>query len=275
MADNRPIGVFDSGLGGLTVVKELKKLLKNESIVYFGDTARVPYGNRSAETVCRYALEDERFLLARDVKMIIAACGTVSAVAAKTAKGLPVPFFEMVTPAAFGAVSVTKNNKIGVIGTAATINSRAHTRKILSLLPQAQITAVSCPLFVPLVEEGWIDRDDPVTITTAARYLKPVKEAGVDTLIMGCTHYPAIAEIIARYMGDHVQLINMGTYTALQVRDYLQAHDMCANSAATCRYYVSDRADSFSRIASILLGEEIGDQLQTVTINDLVLGAAR
>lgn len=269
MADNRPIGVFDSGLGGLTVVRELKKILKNESIVYFGDTARVPYGNRSAQTVCRYAAEDEHFLLTQNVKMIIAACGTVSSVAGETARKLPVPYFEMVTPAAEAAVALTKNQKIGVIGTAATVNSRAHAKKILALLPQAQITAVSCPLFVPLVEEGWIHRNDPVTTATVARYLKPLRDAGVDTLIMGCTHYPAIAGAIADYMGSKVQLVNMGTYVAQKVDRFLQQHHLCAEAPATCRYYVSDRMSSFSSIAAILLGESIENQVQTIKLNQL------
>ena len=269
MADNRPIGVFDSGLGGLTVVRELKKILKNESIVYFGDTARVPYGNRSAQTVCRYAKEDEHFLLTKNVKMIIAACGTVSSVAGAAAKGLPVPYFEMVTPAAEAAVAQTQNQKIGVIGTAATVNSKAHAKKILSLLPTAQITAVSCPLFVPLVEAGWIQKGDPVTTAAVARYLQPLRQAGVDTLIMGCTHYPAIAEIIAAYMGPGVQLINMGTPVAKKVDRFLQQHGLGATAPATYRYYVTDRMDSFSSIAAVLLGENIEDRVQTIELNQL------
>lgn len=269
MADNRPIGVFDSGLGGLTVVKELKKLLRNESIVYFGDTARVPYGGRSTQTICRYAEEDARFLLSHGVKMIVAACGTVSSVAGAVAQTLPVPYFEMVTPAAEGAVAATKNKKIGVIGTQATVRSGAHAKKIQSLLPGAQITAISCPLFVPLVEEGWIESQNPVTSATVERYLAPLKKAGVDTVIMGCTHYPALQNSIAGYMGGEVQLINMGTYVAQQVHAFLQQHNLGANTAPSYRYFVSDRAESFSNIAATLLGENIADSLQTIQLSSL------
>lgn len=266
MPDNRPIGVFDSGLGGLTVVKELKKLLKNESIVYFGDTGRVPYGTRSAETIIRYAREDEAFLLKQGVKMIIAACGTVSSVAGCTANDLPVPYFEMVTPAALGAVRETANKKIGVIGTPATVKSGAHARKILEQLPDAEIAAVGCPLFVPLVEEGWISPTDSVTVQTAERYLKPLKNANVDTLIMGCTHYPVLEPIIKNYMGPNVKLINMGTYTAMAVEQFLNEHDMAAVAAPEYHYYVSDRAESFSDIAKTLLNEDISDLVKQITV---------
>ena len=192
MADSRAIGVFDSGLGGLTVARELIRELPQEDIVYFGDTARVPYGNRSRETIRKYAAEDESFLLRHSVKLIVAACGTVSSVAADSAEKLPVPFFEMVTYAAAAAAAATENNKIGVIGTPVTVNSGSHKKEILKLKPNAEITACSCPLFVPLVEEGWFSPDDAVVKGTVSRYLEPIKAAGVDTLILGCTHYPVL-----------------------------------------------------------------------------------
>lgn len=270
MPDNRPIGVFDSGLGGLTVVKELKRLMPNENIIYFGDTGRVPYGNRSNEIVRRYAREDEAFLLTHDVKMIVAACGTVSSVAYMTAKELPVPFIEVVTPAADSAVAATKNGRIGVIGTPVTVKSRSHAWAILKSLPDAVIIANECPLFVPLVEEGWISPDDPVTRTTAERYLKPICEGKADTVIMGCTHYPALREVFAGILGETVTLINPGTATAERVRRDLESRGQQAEGNGVCRYYVSDRVDTFSKIAKILLGEDISEATEQIDLYDYI-----
>ena len=221
MADKRAIGVFDSGLGGLTVVKELVKAMPNEDIVYFGDTGRVPYGTRSRDTIRKYALQDEKFLLGCDVKVIIAACGTVSSVAADTAEQLPVPFFEVVSHASREAVKSTANGKIGVIGTSATVNSGKHKKQILSIMPNAQVTACSCTMFVPLVEEGWYSADDIVVLETVRRYLNPIIEAGCDTLILGCTHYPVLSDAIRKVLGENVTLINAGTATANAVKEYL------------------------------------------------------
>ncbi|MBQ4154819.1 MAG: glutamate racemase [Clostridia bacterium] len=266
LSDNRPIGVFDSGLGGLTVVKELKKLLPNESIVYFGDTGRVPYGTRSDETILRYAREDEAFLLEQNVKLIVAACGTVSSVAYMTSEELPVPFIEVVNPAAESAVEATKTGRIGVIGTPATINSRAHARAVLKRLTDAVIVANACPLFVPLVEEGWIDADDEVTYNTAKRYLAPIIEGRVDTLILGCTHYPALEKVIANIMGDGVTLINMGTSVAQKVKATLESTNSFADKVTVDKYYVSDRAASFSAIAKNLLGHNIEECVEQVKL---------
>lgn len=266
MSDSRPIGVFDSGLGGLTVVRELKRLLPNEDIVYFGDTGRVPYGTRSNDIVKKYAREDEKFLLSQNVKMIIAACGTVSSVAYMTADDLPVPFLEVVTPAAKAAVNVTKNSRIGVIGTPVTVKSRSHARAILRLMPDAVIAANSCPLFVPLVEEGWISSDDSVTLEVAKRYLSPLTHGNVDTLIMGCTHYPAIRNIIAKVMGEGVTLIDPGTATAFEVKNHLEKNNMMNENGGNCKYFVSDRPDTFSKIAQILMGESIEDGVKQVDI---------
>ncbi len=268
MADSRPIGVFDSGLGGLTVVKELKRLLPNEDIVYFGDTGRVPYGTRSNEIVRRYAREDEAFLLSQNVKMIVAACGTVSSVAYMTGEELPVPFLGVVTPAAKQAVAATKNGRIGVIGTPVTVKSRSHARAILKLLPDAVIVANACPLFVPLVEEGWIASDDAVTHQVAERYLQPIIEGGADTLIMGCTHYPALRDVLADILGDSVTLIDPGTATAQQVKERLEKENALSDRGGSCRYFVSDRPDTFSNIAKILMGEEIRDAVQEIDINN-------
>ncbi len=257
MSDNRPIGVFDSGLGGLTVVRELKRALPNESIVYFGDTSRVPYGNKSCDTIRKYAIQDEKFLLSHNVKMIVAACGTVSSVATDTAETLPVPFVEVVSHAADAAVKATKNGKIGVIGTAATINSGAHKKHILSRLSTAFVFENSCPLFVPLVEEGIVGKDDIIAREAAQRYLKPIISQGADTLILGCTHYPVLSDVISDVCGNDVTLINMGEATAQYVKDYLVSHDMCADVAKEDKYFVSDRSEFFSQTAQMLLG--LGD----------------
>lgn len=266
MADNRPIGVFDSGLGGLTVVKQLKRLLPQESIVYFGDTGRVPYGTRSNGTILKYAKEDEAFLISQNVKMIVAACGTVSSVAYSTAKDLPVDFVEVVSPAAKSAAEITKNGRIGVIGTPATIKSGSYAKAIHKILPDAEVIATACPLFVPLVEEGWINSNDSVVVETAKRYLEIFKNSNIDTLIMGCTHYPALQNVLQSVLGPNVSLINMGTAAAKQVKQILNDKGMLSMTEPEYKYFVSDRADSFSKIANILLGENIEGKVKQVQI---------
>lgn len=263
--DNRPIGVFDSGLGGLSVIKELNRVLPEENIVYFGDTGRVPYGTKSAATVCRYASQDEKFLLSHGVKMIIAACGTVSSVAGEIAIALPVPYIEVVTPAAEAAVKATKNGKIGVLGTSATVNSNSYKNKMLEIDPNLQIVQTACPLFVQLVEVGWIDRNDEVTVGTAKRYLKEMKEKGVDTVILGCTHFPAIKDIISDVMGDGVTLINSGEQAALKAAEHLRRCD-ALGCGADRKFFVSDRVQSFAEIAGILLGSDIGENVEQINI---------
>ncbi len=265
VADARPIGIFDSGLGGLTVAKEIIKLLPNENIVYFGDTGRVPYGTRSNETIRRYAREDEEFLLSRSVKMVVAACGTVSSVASDMGKKLPVPYFEVVSPAALDAVKTTKNKKIGILGTNATIASGEHKRQILSLLSDAKVYTAGCTLFVPLVEEGWYKSDDVVVKTTVQRYLEDIKKAGVDTLILGCTHYPILKEVIGEYMGEDVTLINAGVSTAKSVKQYLIDNGMLNenNTEGKREFYVSDKVGSFCKTASLLLGVDVEERQAT------------
>ncbi|MBQ1962154.1 MAG: glutamate racemase [Clostridia bacterium] len=222
MADERAIGIFDSGLGGLTVAREIMKKLPKENIVYFGDTGRVPYGTRSTETIIKYTRQDERFLLSQDVKLIVAACGTVSSVAADTAKELPVPFIEVVSHSVNAALKATKNKKIGILATAATINSGSHKKRILEKMPDALVVENSGTLLVPLVEEGWYSEDDPVVRETVRRYVEPMMEAGVDTLILGCTHFPVLSRTVSAVMGDAVTLINMGTAAAEAVVSCLE-----------------------------------------------------
>lgn len=271
MADKRAIGVFDSGLGGLTVVKELRSLLPDEDIVYFGDTGRVPYGTKSRDTIRKYAAEDEKFLLSKNVKLIIAACGTVSSVASDIGANLPVPYFEVVSHSAVSAVNETKNKRIGVIGTAATIKSGMHKKLIFELLPDAEVTACSCSMFVPLVEEGWFSAEDAVVLGTVERYLKPIIDADVDTLILGCTHYPILSKAIDKVLDNKVKLINMGTSVASSVAKYLKENDMLNDeNDGECSFYVSDKPDSFRNTASILLGNEIDEQkVEQVDLNSL------
>lgn len=197
--DNRPIGVFDSGLGGLTAMRELIRTLPNESILYFGDTGRVPYGSRGREIIRKYAKQDMNFLIRHDVKAVLAACGTVSSVARDIGDALPVPYFDVLRPTARAAVEQTKNGKIGIIGTAATIASGSYRKEIERLAPKTEVFEQACPLFVPLVENAFVSPDDPIPRLTAERYLTPIREAGVDTLILGCTHYPIISETPPRH----------------------------------------------------------------------------
>ena len=256
MADNRAIGIFDSGLGGLTVAREIMKLLQNENIVYFGDTGRVPYGTRSHDTIKKYALQDERFLLSHDVKLIVAACGTVSSVASDTAEVLPVPFVEVVSHSVRAAVAATKNQKIGILATSATINSGAHKKQILQLLPTAQVIESAGTLLVPIVEEGWTADTDTVAIETLKRYLKPMIDAGVDTLILGCTHFPVLTGAIKNILGDKVTLINMGVSTAEAVKEMLEKSNGLRDGQNTeNKFYVSDKTASFQKVANILLGD--------------------
>lgn len=270
MADKRPIGVFDSGLGGLTVVKEIIKELPLEDIIYFGDTGRVPYGTRSVETIKKYARQDEKFLLSQDVKLIIAACGTVSSVAGETAKELPVPFFEVVSHASKEAVRATRNGKIAVIGTNATVKSGQHKAEILKLKPNAEIITIACPLFVPLVEEGWYKGDDIIVLETVKRYLKPIIEFGADTLILGCTHYPVLSDAIKLVLGEGVELINAGTEVAKAVSKYLKENSLDNQNGGAAEFFVSDKPDFFKTQASVLLECEIDEnKVQKVDINNL------
>ncbi len=268
--DNRPIGVFDSGLGGLTAVRRLRQLLPHEDIVYFGDTGRVPYGTRSRETIRRYAEEDCRLLLGQDVKFIIAACGTVSSVAPDVLASLPVPAIGVVEPTAAAAVSATRSGRVGIIGTAATVRSAAFERALLAADPHLTITATPCPLFVPLVENGWIAPDDPVAIPMVRRYLAQIKSAGVDTLILGCTHFPLLAPIIRQELGEDVTLIDSGYETARLCTRCLQDSDSLAESReGLCRFYVSDQPEGFSQVAAIFLGHSVEQQVEMIRLEHI------
>ena len=265
--DNRPIGLFDSGLGGLTAVRRLQELLPNEDIVYFGDTGRVPYGTRSEETIRCYAREDCRLLLDHDVKFIIAACGTVSSVAPDFLRSLPIPAVGVVEATVKAAVAATRNKRIGIIGTAATVRSRSFETAMMELDPSLSITAEACPLFVPLVESGWIDPSDDVAIAMVRRYMAPFKQAKIDTLILGCTHFPLLAPIIQAELGENVTLIDSGRETAIYCANFLAERQALADKErGHCRFLVSDRPEGFSRTAEIFLGRSVREEVESISL---------
>ncbi len=268
--DKRPIGVFDSGLGGLTAVRELCRLLPGEDIVYFGDTGRVPYGSRSRETIVRYARQDVAFLRTFDLKLIVIACGTVSTTALEVlAQETPIPVLGVVAPAAAAAARATQNDRVGLIGTQASIRSGAYEALIHREDPAAQVFSQPCPLFVPLVENGRFKPGDVVIETVAAEYLAPLKAAGVDTLVLGCTHYPLLEGVISAQMGPEVTLVNAGAEGARAAATRLAELDALSgrNGGGTCRYFVSDRQEDFSRLASIFLGWDVTGAVGQVDIS--------
>lgn len=261
-----PIGIFDSGLGGLSVVKHLCNMLPWQDIIYFGDTGRVPYGSRSPETIEKYANQDIKFLLKQDVSMIIAACGTVSSVVPHAGDSLEVPFLGVVEPAVKAAVKASKNGKIGVIGTAATINSRAYTNKLFLHGRDLEVYEQACPLLVPLVEAGWIDEKDKVTREVLVRYLTPLKEKGIDTLILGCTHYPLLKGIISDVMGKGVTLIDTGLESAKAAVEIISPYTVDKDRQGKCSFYVSDKVDGFREIAEMFLGYSLDNDIKRVDI---------
>ncbi|MCD8212169.1 MAG: glutamate racemase [Oscillospiraceae bacterium] len=266
--DNRPIGVFDSGLGGLTAVRELHRLMPEESIVYFGDTARVPYGGRSREAIIKYARQDIAFLTTFDLKAILIACGTVSSTALQLLQDEnDCPIFGVVEPAARAAAEASRNGRIGLIGTEASIRSGAYEHVLATLRPDGTVYAQACPLFVPLVENGRFRPGDPVAELVVAEYLTPLKEAGIDTLVMGCTHYPLLRDVVSDFFGDGVTLIDAGGACAREVADYLAENDLLTGGTdSRRRYFVSDTADSFAKLASTFLGESISDRVEQIDI---------
>ena len=257
--DNRPIAVFDSGIGGLTVLKEIIEQLPGEDIVYFGDTARIPYGTRSKETVIKYVLQSFRFLMTKDIKAIVIACNTATALAIEEAKEeFDLPIIGVVEPGALAATGASKNNSIGVIGTEGTINSNAYQRKIRQILPSAEIIGISCPLFVPIVEEGWENSD--VAFIATQKYLLELKEHNIDTLVLGCTHYPVLRYTIGKVMGPDVRLINPAYETAKLTKNILKEKGLLNEKldGGDYKYYVSDDPDKFKRIGGNMIRSQIG-----------------
>lgn len=256
-----PIGVFDSGLGGLTVMREIIRQIPDERIVYFGDTARVPYGSKSRATIIHYTEQILNFLKTKEVKAIVVACNTVSAYALEAVKDrVDVPIIGVVKPGARVAAATTKNNRVGVIGTEATVDSGLYSEFITHLNPKAEVYSKACPLFVPLVEEGWWH--DEITTSVTERYMKELKDAGVDTLIMGCTHYPLLRSTLRSVMGENVNLVNPAYETAVELRRTLEWKDLLhEEGAADCkdryRFYVSDASERFGRFAQSVLGFDV------------------
>lgn len=255
---DQPIGVFDSGIGGLTVVAALMAALPNEEIVYFGDTARLPYGVKSPATIAGYAAQITTFLLQHNVKMLVVACNTMAAVALDVITGLsPVPVVNVLDAGAAAAVASSGRRQIGVLATLTTVNSGAYQRALVAHDASLTIIAQPCPLFVPLVEEGWIDH--PVTVLTAREYLSPMLAAGVDALVLGCTHYPLLKPVLAQIAGPGVVLIDSASTTAAQVAAWLERHDLrrVASRPPRHSYYVSDLPQRFRAVGALCLGQPL------------------
>lgn len=259
--DNRPIGVFDSGLGGLTVLKEIMKIIPNENIIYFGDTARVPYGPRSKETIIKYTFQAIDFLISKNVKAIVIACNTATARALKEAnEKYDLHIIGVIEAGAKTVAYTTKNKIVGVIGTDGTIRSKAYNAEIVKIDPEIKIIDKSCPLFVPIVEEGWANTD--IALLTAKRYLEELIENGIDSLVLGCTHYPLLKRIIGEIVGSDVKLVNPAKETAKDLKKILENNNMLrleSKIEPKYEYYVSDIPEKFATIAEEFLKKEIDD----------------
>jgi len=256
----KAIGIFDSGLGGLTVLKEIVKALPQEDTIYLGDTARVPYGTKSPETVTRYSEEITSFLVKREIKLLVVACNTASAVSLDALKKrFSIPIVGVIEPGARRAASVTRTGKVGVIGTEGTIKSSAYARAIKQLNPEIEVLTRACPLFVPLAEEGWTDNQ--VARLTAQSYLAGLREAGVDTLVLGCTHYPLLKGIIGEVMGDGVRLVDSAEETAFTVAEILRNQGLLrpTSEQGNHHYFVTDVPAGFIRVGNRFLGGRLGD----------------
>lgn len=266
--DSRPIGVFDSGLGGLTVLKEIKKRLPNENLIYLGDTARVPYGTRSKEVVIRFSLEDVQFLTKKGVKAVVIACNTASSLAAKEVeKGVEIPVFEVVGPAAKQASNKTKNKRIGVIGTRGTVGSHAYKRKIQSIDKDIKVFEKETPLFVPLIEEG--ETDGKLIEEVAEKYLSFFKDKDIDVLIMGCTHYPIIKPVIRKFVGKDVVLVDPGYSISIELEDSLKKEGLqnTSNKKAKSEYFITDMNGRFSSVAELFMKEKINDKVKKAVLS--------
>lgn len=273
MSDKRPIGIFDSGVGGLTVAREVFKLLPQENVVYFGDVGRTPYGGRSKEIITNFTRQDLTFLLEQNVKFIICACNTVSAVALdEVQKDYRMEMIGVIEPGAKYAVEKTTSGRIGVIGTQATINSNSYARVIHRIDPKLKVFSLACPLFVPLVEEGYIDKD--ATHLIARDYLQTMLDVDIDTLVLGCTHYPLLKEVIGNVMGEGVKLVDSGEVIAKEVYHFLADRDLLnpqtsqkPGTSGEQKFFVSDVPDKFTNLASRFLGQPV-DKVTRVDISE-------
>lgn len=267
----KPIGVFDSGIGGLTVVKRLSSTLPNENIIYFGDTARVPYGSKSNSTVIEYSIQDTRFLLQKNVKAIIVACNTASSIAIpELRKIFDIPIIGMIEPGSRMALKQSRNKIIGVIGTRATVNNLAYSSEIKKLNNKAEVFEKPCPLFVPLAEEGWINHR--ATFEIAEEYLSELRNLRIDTLVLGCTHYPILSEVIQKVIGTNVTLIDSGVASSELIKTELEKLDLLSDSdsVGSQEYYVSDIPVKFKEVAELFLGKEI-DHVHKVDLEVLTM----
>lgn len=268
--DLRPIGVFDSGLGGLTAVRVLRRILPEENLIYFGDTARVPYGGRSRETLMKYARQDLRFLRSFDLKAVLIACGTVSTTSLDMLqRENDLPIVGVVEPTCRRALAVTKSRRVGMIATLASVRSGAYEAALRRLDSGVEVFCQPCPLFVPLVENGRFQAGDVVIETVAREYLTPLLEWGADTLILGCTHYPLLEEVIAGVCGPGVTLVSAGEESAFELKRLLTAGNLRAPEGrwGEAEFYVSDRAEDFENVASLFLREDIHHMARRIDID--------
>jgi glutamate racemase len=266
---DRPIGVFDSGIGGLTVVKEILDAMPSDSVIYFGDTARVPYGTKSPETVTRFALESMHFLLRHDVKLMVVACNSASAVALEeVGRRCPLPVLGVINPGAVAAAAATRTGKVGVIGTNATIESGAYQRELESVRSDIEVMVVACPMFVPFAEEGLTEHR--ATKLIAQDYLGPIIDFGADVLVLGCTHYPLLRPVIHKVMGKSVTLIDSASETARLVKAVLESEGLVGSGEGrpTLKVYLSDVPRKFESIGVRFLGRPI-DSVERVDQTDL------
>ncbi len=257
---NQPIGIFDSGIGGLTVLKETRRELPNEHIIYFGDTAHLPYGTKSKETITKFSMDNVRFLQGFEVKIVIVACNTASSLSLDDLKeSFSMPVIGVIEPGAKQAVQTTKTGRVGVIGTKATIGSGAYEACLKKLDPKVKVYSQACPLFVPFVEEGWLDGE--VVEKVAKIYLEPIRSFGVDTLILGCTHYPLLTEVIQKTIGKNVRLVNSAEETAKEARKLLESLNLRGasgrNGEPETQFYVSDEPEQFRVLGERFLGQSI------------------
>ncbi len=262
------IGIFDSGLGGLSALKEVRCLLPSEDILYFGDTGRVPYGSRSKETIIKYALQDMNFLVSHNVDAVMVACGTVSANALDILRERHpnIPIIGVIDAGVRAAAEATKNNTVGVVGTLSTVASKTFETKLHAIDKELRVISAACPLFVPLVENGFVDPDDEITRLTAERYLSDIREAEADTVILGCTHYPIIAPAIAKVLPE-ATLINVGAAAAAELRDVINKREQNNQERiGEVKYCVSDEPQGFEATASVFLGEEIREKVERIDI---------
>jgi len=258
--NTRPIGIFDSGVGGLTVVKEIFKRLPREKIVYLGDTARVPYGTKSPESVKRFSIENVEFLMQFDVKLIVVACNTASSISLPLLrKRFNIPIVGVVRPGARKAASMTRNNKIGVIGTSTTIRSSSYEKEIRRICKAAEVISQACPLFVPLAEEGWLNGN--ITLDIARKYLEPVTRKKIDTLVLGCTHYPLLKYVISQVVGGRVRIVDSASSVAEEVACILRRAGLSSNATKqpTHRFFATDAVEQFAKAGERFLGRSINN----------------